>query len=80
LHPNPFNPEVTIQINVREPGELNIDIFNLSGRRVKTLANSTIGVGSYSFKWNSSNNSSGMYFFKLTIGETVMIRKALLLK
>ena len=80
LYPNPFNPEVTIQINVREPGELNIDIFNLSGRRVKTLANSTIGVGSYSFKWNSSNNSSGMYFFKLTIGETVMIRKALLLK
>ena len=80
LHPNPFNPEVTIQINVREPGELNIDIFNLSGRRVKTLANSTIGVGSYSFKWDSSNNPSGMYFFKLTIGETVMIRKALLLK
>ena len=80
LYPNPFNPEVTIQINVREPGELNIDIFNLSGRRVKTLANSTIGFGSYSFKWNSSNNSSGMYFFKLTIGETVMIRKALLLK
>lgn len=80
LHPNPFNPEVTIQVNVREPGELNIDIFNLSGRRVKTLANSTIGVGSYSFKWDSSNNPSGMYFFKLTIGETVMIRKALLLK
>jgi len=80
LYPNPFNPEVTIQVNVREPGELNIDIFNLSGRRVKTLANSTIGVGSYSFKWDSSNNSSGMYFFKLTIGETVMIKKALLLK
>ena len=80
LYPNPFNPEVTIQVNVREPGELNIEIFNLSGRRVKTLANSTIGVGSYSFKWDSSNNPSGMYFFKLTIGETVMIRKALLLK
>ena len=80
LYPNPFNPEVTIQVNVREPGELNIDIFNLSGRRVKTLANSTIGVGSYSFKWDSSNNSSGMYFFKLTIGEIVMIKKALLLK
>jgi endonuclease/exonuclease/phosphatase family metal-dependent hydrolase len=80
LHPNPFNPEVTIQVNVGEPGGLNIDIFNLSGRRVKTLANSTIGVGSYSFKWDSSNNPSGMYFFKLTIGETVMIRKALLLK
>jgi len=80
LYPNPFNPEVTIQVNVREPGELNIDIFNLSGHRVKTLANSTVGVGSYSFKWDSSNNSSGMYFFKLTIGETVMIKKALLLK
>ena len=80
LYPNPFNPEVTIQVNVGEPGELNIDIFNLSGYRVKTLANSTIGVGSYSFKWDSSNNSSGMYFFKLTIGETVMIKKALLLK
>ena len=80
LYPNPFNPDITIQVKVREPGELNIDIFNLSGHRVKTLANSTVGVGSYSFKWDSSNNSSGMYFFKLTIGEIVMIKKALLLK
>ena len=80
LYPNPFNPDITIQVKVREPGELNIDIFNLSGRRVKTLANSTIGVGSHSFKWDSSNDPSGMYFFKLTIGKTTKIRKALLLK
>ena len=80
LYPNPFNPDITIQAKVREPGELKIDIFNLSGRRVKTLANSTIGVGSHSFKWDSSNDPSGMYFFKLTIGKTTKIRKALLLK
>ena len=80
LYPNPFNPEVTIQVKVYEEGILNIDVFNLSGQRVKTLINGTFRAGSYSFNWDSSRSPSGMYFFKLTNGKTVVVRKALLLK
>ena len=80
LYPNPFNPEVTIQVKVYEKGALNIDVFNLSGQRVKTLINGTLRSGSYSFNWDSNRIPSGMYFFKLTNGETVVVRKALLLK
>ena len=80
LYPNPFNPEVTIQVKVYEEGILNIEVFNLSGQRVKTLINGTFRAGSYSFNWDSSRSPSGMYFFKLTNGKTVVVRKALLLK
>ena len=80
FYPNPFNPEVTIQVKVYEEGILNIDVFNLSGQRVKTLINGTFRAGSYSFNWDSSRSPSGMYFFKLTNGKTVVVRKALLLK
>ena len=80
LYPNPFNPEVTIQVKVYEEGILNIDVFNLSGQRVKTLINGTFRAGSYSFNWDSSRSPSGMYFFKLTNAKTVVVRKALLLK
>ena len=80
LYPNPFNPEVTIQVKVYDEGILNIDVFNLSGQRVKTLINGTFRAGSYSFNWDSSRSPSGMYFFKLTNGKTVVVRKALLLK
>ena len=80
LYPNPFNPEVTIQVKIYEEGTLNIDVFNLSGQRVKTLINGTFRAGSYSFNWDSSRSPSGMYFFKLKNGKTVIVRKALLLK
>ena len=80
LYPNPFNPKVTIQVKVYEEGALNIDVFNLSGQRVKTLINGIFRAGSYSFNWDSSRSPSGMYFFKLTNGETVVVRKALFLK
>ena len=80
LYPNPFNPKVTIQVKVYEEGALNIDVFNLSGQRVKTLINGIFRAGSYSFDWDSSRSPSGMYFFKLTNGERVVVRKALFLK
>ena len=80
LYPNPFNPKVTIQVKVYEEGALNIDVFNLSGQRVKTLINGIFRAGSYSFNWDSSRSPSGMYFFKLTNGERVVVRKALFLK
>ena len=80
LYPNPFNPKVTIQVKVYEEGTLNIEVFNLSGQRVKTLINGIFRAGSYSFDWDSSRSPSGMYFFKLTNGERVVVRKALFLK
>jgi len=80
LYPNPFNPKVTIQVKVYEKGTLNIEVFNLSGQRVKTLINGIFRAGSYSFNWDSSRSPSGMYFFKLTNGERVVVRKALFLK
>jgi len=80
LYPNPFNPEITIQMGNKEQGNINIEIFDLSGHKVETLTNTFAIAGDHEFTWDASGNSSGMYFFKFTIGNTVLTRKALFIK
>ncbi len=80
LYPNPFNPEITIHIDNREQGLMSIEIFDLSGHKVETLINTVFVTGDHKVTWDASGNSSGMYFFKFTIGNTILIRKALFIK
>ena len=80
LYPNPFNPEITIHIDNREQGRMSIEIFDLSGHKVETLINTVFVTGDHKVTWDASGNSSGMYFFKFTIGNTILIRKALFIK
>ena len=80
LYPNPFNPEITIHIDNREQGLMSIEIFDLSGHKVETLINTVFITGDHKVTWDASGNSSGMYFFKFTIGNTILIRKALFIK
>ena len=80
LYPNPFNPEITIHMDNREQGRMSIEIFDLSGHKVETLINTVFVTGDHKVTWDASGNSSGMYFFKFTIGNTILIRKALFIK
>ena len=80
LYPNPFNPEITIHMDNREQGRMSIEIFDLSGHKVETLINTVFITGDHKVTWDASGNSSGMYFFKFTIGNTILIRKALFIK
>jgi len=80
LYPNPFNPEITIHMDNREQGRMSIEIFDLSGHKVETLINTVFITGDHKVTWDASGNSSGMYFFKFTIGNTILIKKALFIK
>ncbi len=86
-YPNPFNPMtvITYAIPNHEAGSMNqelvtLKVFNLLGQEVATLVNETQPPGNYSVQWNSSNNPSGMYFYKLQAGNNIETKKLLLLK
>ena len=69
-YPNPFNPETKIQFDVAEKSHVSIEIFNLVGQKVATLANSTMDVGKYTITWGGLNDKgaplpSGMYFYEM---------------
>ena len=80
LYPNPFNPVITLDIDVHRSGELMIEVYDISGHFIGVINNGYVTTGNQSFQWSGNNSSSGMYFFKFTDGDAVQFRKAVLLK
>ena len=84
-YPNPFNPATNIQYHVPRSSHVEIEIFNITGQRVRTLVNASKAAGTYTVVWNGTNQSgervsSGMYFYRMTAGDYVKTRKMILLK
>ncbi len=84
-HPNPFNPATTISFKVRQHENLRLDIFNIHGDRVRTLFNRAHSPGSYSLRWNGTDEagrplSSGLYYAKLTGKQHSAITTMMLVK
>jgi hypothetical protein len=69
-HPNPFNPGVVIPLEVRVAGRARIDVLSVSGRRVATLVDRTLGAGTHEIVWDGLDDNgvpvgSGTYFLQL---------------
>jgi len=84
-YPNPFNLSTSISFSLPTPSEVNLIIYNILGEKVKTLAKGWFEAGSHTVTWNGTNESgsvvaSGIYFYKLTAGENVVVKKMSLLK
>ncbi len=84
-YPNPFNPITTLRYDLPEQSMVNIIIYDLLGRQVRTLINQTQDAGFKSVIWNATNDhgkpvSAGVYLYKIQAGEFVQTRKMVLLK
>ena len=82
-YPNPFNPTTTIRFDIPEneiQNSVTLNIYDLRGRLVETLAKGAMLPGRYSMKWHANQYASGMYFARLVYGEKVKTQKILLLK
>jgi hypothetical protein len=71
-YPNPFNPATTIRFTVPGKGNklshVELKVYDMLGKQVAVLVNSSYSPGTYEIKWNASNISSGVYFYRLTSG------------
>ena len=79
-YPNPFNPSTQIQYDIAKRSRVSIEVFNLMGQRVATLIDQVRSPGSYHATWNASAQASGVYYYRLKAGNTVMTRKMTLIK
>jgi hypothetical protein len=84
-YPNPFNPVTTLRYDLPENGYVNITIYDMLGKQVKTLINQTQDAGYRSVIWNSTNNygklvSAGIYLYQIHAGEYMQTKKMVLLK
>ena len=83
-YPNPFNPETVIRYAIPREGRVQIQIFDASGRKVRTLVDTFAPAGSGQVRWNGRNDSdklvsSGIYFYRLSFEGMTQNRKMLLL-
>ena len=84
-YPNPFNPVTTLQYDLPEDGLVNITIYNMMGRVVKTMVNTQQNAGFKSIQWNATNNigqsvSAGLYLYTIQAGKFRQTKKMVLLK
>jgi hypothetical protein len=90
-YPNPFNPTTTIEFSIDTfDGTLGnkrvtLDVFNILGQRVATLLDDVLPPGEHSIEWNATNDNgqrvaTGIYLYRLKIGDQSQTRKMLFLK
>ncbi|MFH1843278.1 MAG: FlgD immunoglobulin-like domain containing protein, partial [bacterium] len=83
--PNPFNPSTTITFRVRAEGPVKVTVYDLLGRRVRTLADGRFGVGLHRLPWDGQDEAgetvaAGVYCVRLDDGTAVQVLKVALLK
>ena len=84
-YPNPFNPTTQIKYDLPEDAMVSITIYDIMGRRIRSLVNSKQTAGYRSIQWNAINSfgesvSAGMYIYMIQAGEFRQVKKMVLLK
>ena len=79
-YPNPFNPVTTMTLTMPVSGDITVEVYNLLGQVVSTLASGYMEASTYTLTWDASNAPSGMYFVKAEIGGFTETQKLMLIK
>lgn len=84
-YPNPFNPTTRIRYALAEPARVKLTIFNLRGEEVLTLVDAYQAAGGHSVQWRGENLRgqkvpSGIYIYRLFVGERKLSAKMLLIR
>ncbi|MDZ7797088.1 MAG: FlgD immunoglobulin-like domain containing protein [Candidatus Marinimicrobia bacterium] len=84
-YPNPFNPATTIRFDLPEDAMVNLSVYDITGRKVRTLVNGHLRAGYNRVVWNGSDSrgnilATGLYIYKLQAGEYVEIKKMTYMK
>lgn len=79
-YPNPFNPATNIKFQITNNNLVSLKIYDVLGKEIMTLVNENLKSGNYEVNWNADKYSSGVYFYKLTAGDFVDVKRMMLIK
>jgi len=79
-YPNPFNPITKISFDLPTDAKVKLVVYDLLGREVKSIVNSQLTTGRYTFEFNGSNFASGVYFYRLTSRDFTAVKRMVLIK
>ncbi len=84
-YPNPFNPMTNIEYSIQKAGHVTLTVFNIIGQEITSLVDEHQLAGSYRVMWNIQDSNlgslpSGIYFYRLQVGNFKDTKRLLLLK
>ena len=78
-YPNPFNPSTKIKFFLKESGKVKLDVYNIIGQKVAELINEELPTGFHDINFNASNLASGIYIYRLNVGNKFVSAKKMIL-
>jgi hypothetical protein len=79
-YPNPFNPVTTLSFTLSRSGSVRLSVFDLTGRKVRTLIDKKMAAGAHKVQFNGSTLPSGEYLCRLQCGDFSEVRKMVIMK
>lgn len=79
-YPNPFNPSTNIRFDIVQDSKVSLVIYDMLGREISVLVNSSLKPGTYKADWNAANYPSGIYFYKLVTNDFTQTKKMIFIK
>lgn len=79
-YPNPFNPKTKINFSISTPGNVKLAVYNTAGVEVSVLLNQSLSVGSYTYDFDATHLTSGVYFYTLQAENFQETKRMVLLK
>ena len=80
VYPNPFNQRAVISFELRDASLVELKIFDVTGREVRTLVNGHLSLGMHEAVWEAERVGSGVYFVSLNSGGRTSISKVVLIR
>ena len=78
--PNPFSNSTTISFTISQPQKVSLKIYDMTGRLVKTLADTKFEKGQHELKWNAQGVTAGIYILQYNAGNYSETRKLSVIK
>jgi len=79
-YPNPFNPTTNIKFGIPSGSNVRISVFDITGRELAVPVNEFLKAGTYTYSFDGSKLTSGIYFYRITSGNFTDTRKMMLVK
>jgi hypothetical protein len=79
-YPNPFNPSTKIAYNIPADGVVSLIVYDVMGKEVVSLINENKKAGSYETAFDATRLSSGVYFYRLSVGSVNLSKKMIVIK
>ena len=84
-YPNPFNPTTTINYSLPKSGNISLIVYDVLGRKVRTILNGFQNAGNFQAVWDGKDESgrivsTGIYFYSLRANDFSLVKKMMMLK